>query len=499
MSTNVTISRWLCLRLLGFVYLAAFLSLAVQIEGLVGSHGILPVADYLTAIRRMTGPERYYLEPTLCWLNCQDWFLFGLCAGGAGLAVLLILGVAPVPVLFLLWVFYLSLTVAGQVFLGYQWDALLLETGFLAIFFAPLQFWPRAGHLAPPPREILWLLRWLLFRLMFASGMVKLLSGDESWRSLTAMHYHYETQPLPTWTSWYMDQLPAWFQALSVLATFCVEILLPPLIFGPRRCRQVAFAGLVGLQLLIAATGNYGFFNFLTIVLCLPLLEDDVFPAWLRSRLARASEAGIHPKPRGWSPWITVPVAGGIFFLSILPFVRNAGVLGPRPAWLARVAQAAASFRSVNSYGLFAGMTTVRNEIIVEGSDDGRTWKPYAFRWKPGDPRRQPSFAGLHMPRLDWQMWFAALGTYRENPWFIDFLARLLQGSPEVVALLDHNPFPDQPPHYIRAVFYTYQFTDRTTRNREGIWWRRIPLGLYCPVLSRRFALNRQGRRNPES
>jgi hypothetical protein len=485
-TANFFISRWLFLRLLGVVYLAAFLSLSVQIRGLVGSHGILPVADYLAAVgRQVKGPERYYLAPTLCWLHAEDSLLIGQCAGGVVLAVLLILGVAPVPVLALLWAFYLSLTVAGQTFLGYQWDALLLETGFLAIFLAPPQLWPRPGQEAPPPRAILWLLRWLLFRLMFASGIVKLLSGDENWRSLTALNYHYETQPLPTWTSWYMHQLPVWFQPLSVLVTFCLEILFPPLLFGPRRARHIAFAGIVGLQLLIAATGNYGFFNLLTIVLCLPLLEDDVFPARLRLRFSPTARQEVNRAPRSWSSWITVPVAGGIFFLSILPFLRNAGLLGHGPAWLNRLEQVAAPFRSVNQYGLFAVMTTIRNEIIIEGSDDGRTWRPYEFRWKPGDPRRRPSFAGLHMPRLDWQMWFAALGNYRQNPWFVHFLVRLLQGSPEVVELLDRNPFPDRPPHYLRAMLYTYQFTDWASRKREGTWWRRIPLGLYCPVLSR--------------
>jgi hypothetical protein len=481
---NVFISRWLFLRLLGLVYLAAFVSLGVQIRGLIGSHGILPVADYLSEIRQFTGPERYYRVPTLCWLDSGDSFLIGLCAGGAALSALLILGAAPALILFLLWAIYLSLTVAGQVFLGYQWDALLLEAGFLAIFFAPVQLWPRPGHEAAPPRAILWLLRWLLFRLLFTSGVVKLLSGDPSWRSLTALQYHYETQPLPAWTSWYMHQLPAWFGQLSVLYTFGVEILLPPLIFGPRRCRPVAFAGIVSLQLLIAATGNFGFFNWLTIALCLPLLEDDVFPARLRQRFSPAAIPGNDPKPRSWSAWIIMPVAGAIFLLSLLTFMQSRKLAAFVPAWLLRAERVAASFQSVNHYGLFAVMTTARNEIIIEGSDDGRIWQPYEFKWKPGDPKRRPSFTGLHMPRLDWQMWFAALDDYRLNPWFGNFLVRLLEGSPEVEALLERNPFPDRPPSYIRALFYNYRLTDRATRDRDGTWWRRKLLGYYCPVLS---------------
>jgi hypothetical protein len=486
--------RWLFLRFLGLVYLAALLSLWVQIDGLIGSQGILPVADFLAAVRKATGGDGYHFAPTLCWLDSGDQFLSGLCAGGVGLSVLLIVGLAPVPVLGLLWVFYLSLTVAGQDFLGYQWDALLLETGFLAIFFAPLQLWPRLGRQSPPSRLVVWLFRWLLFRLVFCSGVVKLLSGDPSWRSLTALHYHYETQPLPIWTSWYMHQLPGWFQQLSVLVTLVAELLVPLLIFGPRRCRQAACAGIVGLQLLIAATGNYGFFNLLTMVLCVLLLDDDFFPARIRKRFAPPIEPGASSKPREWwhvfnmphrwSSWLVLPVAVGIFLVSFMPFVWSCGLAIHGPTWLVRAHRAIASFRSVNSYGLFAVMTTRRPEIIIEGSDDGKTWKEYTFRWKPGDPRRRPSFAGLHMPRLDWQMWFAALGRCEENSWFVRFLVRLLRGSPEVLALLDRNPFPDQPPHYIRAVLYQYHFTDSTVRSRIGTWWRREPIGLYCPVLS---------------
>src|SRR5438132_2138704 len=340
------VSRWLFLRLLGLVYLAAFISLWAQVGGLIGSHGILPGADYLTAVGQATGSERYYLVPTLCWLDSTDQFQGGLCAGGAALAALLILGVAPVPVLLLLWAFYLSLTVAGQGFLSYQWDVLLLETGFLAVWFAPPQLWPRRGSETPPARAILWLLRWLLFRLVFGSGVVKLLSGDESWRSLRALHYHYETQPLPVWTSWYMHQLPGWFQQLSVLFTFALELLVPLLIFGPRRCRHVACGGIVALQLLIAATGNYGFFNLLTLVLCLPLLEDDFFPTRLRAMLAPAAGPAGYRGARSWSRWLTLPVAAGIMVLSTIPFVENCGLPAHSLAWLAPFPRAVASSRS---------------------------------------------------------------------------------------------------------------------------------------------------------
>jgi hypothetical protein len=478
------VSRWLFLRLLGVVYLAAFVSLWGQIRGLIGSRGILPVTEYLRAVREEAGNAGYYLAPTLCWLDSSDPFLDGLCGGGAGLSLLLILGVAPVAVLFILWVSYLSLTVAGQVFLGYQWDGLLLETGFLAIFFAPLQLWPRRAHEVAPARAVLFLLRWLLFRVVFVSGVVKLRSGDESWRSLLALHYHYETQPLPTWTSWYMHQLPGWFQQLSVLFTFLAELVVPLLIFGPRRCRRLACGGIVALQLLIGATGNYGFFNLLTIALCLPLLDDAFFPARVQALFAPA--AGL-ARPRGariWSRYVTSPMAGGILLLSLMPFLEGCDVMKHCPAWLNQVYRSVASFRSVNTYGLFAIMTTRRLEIIVEGSDDGRTWKAYEFGWKPGDLERRPRFAGLHMPRLDWQMWFAALGSCQRNRWFVNFLGRLLEDSPDVLALLERNPFAERPPRYVRAVLDDYHFTNTAARSETGAWWRREAMGLYCPVVS---------------
>ncbi len=476
------LSRWIFLRLLGLVYLAAFVSLWVQIDGLIGSRGILPVGDFLTAVERQTGPNRFHEAPTLCWLDPGDRLLHGLCAAGTLAATLLILGVAPVPSLLGLWVCYLSLSVAGQIFLAYQWDVLLLEAGFLAIFFAPLQFWPRLARETAPSRTVRWLLYWLLFRLVFLSGVVKLGSGDEAWRNLTAMNFHYETQPLPTWTSWYMHQLPESFHGTSVLGTFVLELLVPLLIFGPRFCRQVACAGIVGLQVLIAATGNYGFFNLLTIALAVLLLDDAVFPQRWRARLT-----ATRPRRHG-SRWLVVPLAAGVLVITSMEFLHRCGISPRWPALLQRAHAAVMPFRSLNSYGLFAVMTTQRPEIVIEGSDDGQTWLPYAFKWKPGDLKRRPMFTGLHMPRLDWQMWFAALGSYEANPWFMAFLRQLLHNRPEVVALLAHNPFPEAPPRLLRAVVYRYRFTDAATGAETGAWWRRELLGLYCPVVRLREA-----------
>ena len=480
--------RWLFLRLLGVIYLIAFVSLWTQISGLIGGNGILPAGEYLETVRERIGPERYRLLPTLCWLNSSDGFLHFLCGGGTLLSVLLILGVTPIPVSIGLWAFYLSLTTVGQDFLSFQWDILLLETGFLAIFFAPLQITPRFSRESPPSPTVLWLLRWLLFRLMFASGVVKLMSGDETWHNLTALNYHYETQPLPTWIGWYAHQLPEWFQKMSVVGMFAIELAVPFLIFAPRRLRFLACGALIALQLLIIATGNYCFFNLIAIALCILLLDDAFLRRFCPKRILAWFKAprSFIAGPRRQGVWVAalmviVLLVSGILMAEIFLQYPNL----PKPAQ--RMLSLAAPFRTINSYGLFRVMTTSRPEIIVEGSRDGETWVEYPFKWKAGDLKRLPRWVAPHQPRLDWQMWFAALrGNYRNTPWFINFMVRLLQGSPEVLALLEKNPFPDSPPRYIRAVLYDYHFTDLATKRTEGTWWRRKRKGLYLSPVSLR-------------
>ena len=467
---------------MGVIYLIAFGSLWVQVEGLLGSHGILPVKDFLGAIQKQIGAgERYWLIPSLLWFNASDIALHLLCAGGVFFSLLLILGIAPAAVLFLLWTFYLSLSAVAQDFLGFQWDALLLEAGFLTIFLAPLSLRPLKSADEPPPsRIILWLLRWLLFRLIFSSGVVKLASHDPMWASLTALTVHYQTQPLPTWIGWYAHQLPVWFQKFSCGVMFAVELGIPFLIFGNRRMRLIAAALIAAFQGLIMATGNYCFFNLLTIGLALLLVEDNGWPRRLRRRF---SEEG-HVRKRGSSRWITLPLAGVILLVSS---VQMLGIFRrdlPTPAGFAEVSNLLAPFRSINSYGLFAVMTASRPEIVIEGSQDGITWVPYEFRWKPGDLKKPPGFIEPHQPRLDWQLWFAALSSPVDNPWFLNLCVRLLQGSPQVVALLKDNPFPEKPPRAVRAVLYDYRFTDFVTRRATGQWWRREYKGLYCPPLS---------------
>jgi hypothetical protein len=434
----------------------------------------------MEAARPQLHGARWSILPTLCWLDASDGSLHFLCGGGALAALLVFAGVLSAPALIVCWLFYLSLSCVAQTFLEFQWDLLLLETGFLAIWLAPVRRW-RVGAALEPPRIARALLLWLLFRLMFSSGFVKLASGDPNWRNLTALTFHYWTQPLPPWTAWFMNQLPVSFQKLSCLVMFAVELLAPFLIVAPRRLRLIGCGLMIGLQAIIAATGNYAFFNLLAIALCVLLIDDAAFSLRFQKRAAEDPRAA-----RGrWPRWVLFPVAAVVLLVSAMEF---AGTLRLRPPWpgvAVSFARLTSPFRSVGGYGLFMVMTTSRPEIIVEGSEDGASWLPYEFRWKPGDVLRRPSFVAPHQPRLDWQMWFAALGTCDENPWFIAFLARLLQGSPPVLRLLAKNPFPDHPPRYVRAVLYDYRFTDSATRRATGAWWQRTEKGLYCPILSR--------------
>lgn len=485
------VATWIFLRGVGIVYLIAFASLWSQMDGLVGQNGILPVKPFLEAAQGELGPSRFWWLPTLCWLNPSDGFLHLLCGGGVLFSSLLIFGIAPGPVLFLLWGFYLSLLTICREFLSFQWDILLLEAGFLSIFLAPLGFKPKPIGQMQPSVIVLWLLKWLLFRLIFSSGIVKLSSGDLAWRSLTALSFHYETQPLPTWTSWVIHQAPLWFQKASTFGMFVIELAIPFLIFAPRRWRLFACGAIIALQLLIMATGNYCFFNLLTILLCLLLIDDFSWQKiwrWLPQPSPSTSPSPLRGEGRdeGWSRWILFPLTGVILLVSSVQLVSAFRVPVPWPRPVMELVQGVAPFHSVNRYGLFAVMTTSRPEIIVEGSLDGMVWKPYEFKYKPGDPRPVPRFVAPHQPRLDWQMWFAALGSYQENPWFISFCLKLLEGSPQVLALLKENPFQEAPPRYLRAVLYDYRFTNPLERRSTGDWWKRKRLGLYCPVLSLR-------------
>jgi hypothetical protein len=462
-------TRRLLLSGLGACYAAAFISLAVQIGGLVGERGILPNTRWFQALAAR--PDLGFADlPSLCWGDgCSDAALRALCWGGALAGLLLAAGVLPWLSALVAFAAYLSLSSAGQLFLGYQWDALLLEAGALALLLAPpTAISPRSpAWRSEPPQPALWLYRWLLFRLVWSSGVVKLTSGDASWWSLSALAFHYETQPLPVWTSWWLHQLPPAAHRAATALALAAELVLPFAIFGPRRLRLAAGAGIALLMLFIGASGSYGFFNLLTLVLCLSLCDDAVLPARWRA-------APGPPPSRGHAR--AVLAAGlllGLLSLAPLGLTLDRGSALREP--LVELYRLQRGFRLTSPYGLFAVMTTSRPELAVEGTRDGSSWRAYAFRWKPGDPLRAPRFAGLHMPRLDWQLWFAALEGADRARWLRHFAARLLQGSPEVLALLAGDPFEGEPPLAVRVRVDDYRFTDLASGRATGAWWRVAP------------------------
>jgi len=506
------LTRFVFLRLLAFTYLAAFLSLGSQIHGLVGERGLLPAQDLLQAAREYRGSLAYWLLPTLGWLGAGDTALGVLCYGGAAAALLALLGFVQGPLLAVCWAFYLSLVHLGQDFLSFQWDILLLETGFIALLLAPwAHLLPRRPRDEPHPSTVvIWLLRLLLFKLMFSSGLTKLTWADPTWHDLSALTYHYWTQPIPTPLAWYASQLPKALQALSCAFMYVVELALPFLIAAPRRPRRIALCGFLALQALIAATGNYGFFNLIAAVLCVPLLDDRGWPRALRARLLDAAPGQPARAGSGGAPSHDLPaytlrsrvrrvavtvVAGIVAVLSIPPIVDsfNTGYWSRHGGHPLRRLQAATSpFLVSNSYGLFRTMTTTRPEIQVEVSDDAESWREVAFRFKPGDPARAPGFFPPHMPRLDWQMWFAALGAERVigspeatrawlggNVWLQRLLVAILRGEPGILDLLEPQGLRESPPRYVRLVLWQYRFSDAGPD-----WWQRERTGVLLGPLS---------------
>jgi predicted DCC family thiol-disulfide oxidoreductase YuxK len=448
--------EWLFLKALALIYLCAFASLAVQITGLAGARGILPAGHFLTQIRTVFGLRAYWLAPGVFWLGSGDVFLRAVCWTGAVISVILLLGRTERLALVCLYLLYLSLSTIGQNFLSFQWDALLLEAGFLAIFLGTSKW-------------IVFLFRWLLFRLILLSGAVKLTSHDVSWRNLTAMSFHYMTQPLPTPVAWYAYQLPLWFQRATTAMVLFVELVIAFLILGPRMWRRVAALVLLVFQALIFLTGNYAFFNLLTMALCIFLFDDAMLSKWFGTRNRRTY------------PALAKIVASLILLVSSFELW---GMFAPRSEPSNFIVSWVAPLGIVNTYGLFAVMTTERPEIIVQGSNDGRTWLDYEFPFKPGALSRAPRWVAPYQPRLDWQMWFAALSGYRSEPWFVNFMVRLLQNSPDVTGLLAKNPFPASPPKYVRALVFDYSFTDFAQRRQTGDWWKRQPRGVYLRPIS---------------
>ncbi len=472
---EMQLTGWLFLRLLALIYGVAFISLAGQMAGLAGPQGILPLENYLAEAEASLGPPaEWFRLPTLFWLTgAGDAVLEGTAWLGALLSLALLFGRWERPLLVILFVLYLSLYHAGQVFTNFQWDTLLLESGFLAIFLV-----------GGPNRLLVLLFEWLLFRLRFMSGFFKLYSGDPSWAGLTTLKYYFETQPLPHTGAWYAHHLPDWLLTAGTGLTLFSELIVPFFIFLPRPFRLAAAAITLLMQLLIIATSNHNFINLLTIVLCLFLLDDRIVGRLLPDRVAP------RPNERWRPPGRTRTLAVSLAALLIVPasLIGFAGQLSrePLPSTLTAVYDAVRRFGIGNIYHVYPTMQTERQELIIQGSQDGRTWKNYVFKYKPGDPARRPPINVPHQPRLDWMVWFVPTQQPVQMYWFGEFMRRLHEGSPGVAGLLAVDPFAGHPPRYLRVMAYRYTFTDAETRKRTGDWWRMSYLGEFPRVPPRR-------------
>ena len=487
-------------RLLAIIYLLALLSWNAQWRGLVGSDGILPLTELIAqakAAALQAGQSNFWEFPSLFYWCQDDSFVQACLYVGILVSLLVIAGLIPGLGLLLLWVLYLSIVVTGNVFTGFQWDSLLLECGFLALFLTPWGLRLPSIQTAPdPPRPAIWLLHWLLFRLMILSGIVKWAGGDDSWQNLTALSFHFETQPLPNPLAWYFHHLPENVHRLGCALMLAVELLLPFGILMGRWGRLAACLGFTGLMTLILLTGNYTFFNLLTIVLSLSLLDDSTF-LLLRRRLQCSDSQTLVPAMiRPWLakalflPTMGMTLIAADHFLSQRLPSYHRHIPESLHSWAERLAP----IRIFNAYGLFQSMTRERPEIIVEVSDDGIFWLPIQFKWKPGPLDHRPAQAAPHQPRLDWQMWFAALapGYYPardDHPtsptyWFGRFVEALLQHQKPVWDLIEPPPIPLSSVAYVRARLARYQFTSPQQRQDSGQWWQMESLGLYTPPLS---------------
>src|SRR4051812_4629790 len=434
-------ARWIWLRCLGAIFFSAFYSLYFQIHGLIGTHGILPAFEYLDAVHRAIGLKGYWLAPTLLWINSGDRMLSAIVWIGFAASAAIILNLWPRLSIAVAGICFLSFIAAAQDFSGYQSDGMLLEAAFLSLFLG--------SRKAAPPRAAVLLLQWEWFRIYFESGVVKILSGEPQWRNLTAMDKYYENAPLPTWIAWYVQNLPHGFHAFTAAATLIIELLVAWLVFFPKKSRLVAFAITMPLQIGIILTGNYAFLNYLVLALGFLLLED-------RRAEARPT-AGVRQTPS-----VGQALACPVLFVTTIasfmfPYVPTVRLLEP--------------FRIANSYGLFAVMTRARYEIEFQGTRDGTTWIAYPFRFKPQDPKKAPGIYAPYQPRFDWNLWFASLGSWQNDPWTLNVEARLLDGEPSVLRLFANDPFRGRKPLAVRSVLWQYWFTTRAERQATGAWW----------------------------
>ncbi len=550
---NYLISRWLFLRALGLIYFSAFFALLFQVKGLIGIHGISSAAAYLDSARGI-GPIRFWYIPSLLWISSSDHMLMALMWIGLIASVLLVANLWPRAMLVACFLCYLSFVTAAQDFSGYQSDGMLLEAGFISLFLAPGGLFPGWGATRLAPRAAQLLLLWEWFRIYFESGVVKLLSGDPTWRNLTAMYEYYQNGPLPTWIGWYMQHLPNWFQRTSAGATLVMELALVWMAFLPRRWRISCFFIVTAWQIVVIATANYTFLNYLVLVLAVLLLDDRFLRGFVPVRWRDGLNSGEATAVTSWAeaPPISLSLFGTGEAVPLsetssvesdasadsetsgVPAQRDgsrvnpgssdaqaaaggASVIGTGPLVPARLAITAFAlvwifyattvlmlhmfwpeeplpgtpvallepFRIANQYGLFAVMTPHRYEIEFQGSNDGETWVPYPFRYKPQDVHARPRIYAPYQPRFDWNLWFASLGSWVQYPMVPRTEELLLDNDRDLLALFAGNPFPGSPPKYVRAVLWQYWFSTREEKRQQGIWWTRQYLGTYAPTLTR--------------
>jgi len=461
------LTRWVFLRLLALVFLSAFLSLRVQIDAVIGSSGIAPAAQNLAAVQERLHAWAFVLKPTIAWLSASDGALRFFCDAGIALSVTLLLGVAEAPVVLGLWALWLSFTSIGGFALDWACDRLLLEAAFFALFLSPFR---RGARGTPPPRWAVFLMQFFLFRFVLMCGLSKILAeltietgrlqvvDDPSWLDLSALRYHFETQPLPGPLGWYANLLPEWTKQLATASVLVIELLVPPLVLMRGSLRRASFLPLVALQLGIIAAGNYAWFNWLTIVLAVFTLDDAVWRRVLPAMLQRHVLAGF-TAPRA-VPWLPRPLAIGL-------------------------AAIAAAHSITPLYAAFPAVEKARRELVLEGSADGVTWTPYELWWKPGRVDRALMYCAPHQPRVDWALTEVAYQPPNTRRWPRRLMERLLEGSPAVVALLETNPFPDAPPRMIRGVVYRYRYTTPDERDETGAWWHRELIGVHFQPVAR--------------
>ncbi len=453
----------LFVRLLGVIYVIAYVPLILQIRGLFGRDGILPINEFLIRVKQNLGRRSYYYVPSLFWFNASDTALLTLTWSGLILGVLLIFGVFPPLILILLYIIHLSLVSAGQDFLSFGWETFLIEITFGAFLLTA----------TTPHNLFAWLgLNVLLLRFYFQAGISKIFSQDKNWKNLSAIGIHYLSQPIPNTWAWYFHKLPLWFHKLSTVFLFYVELIIPWIIFAPPAFRLFAFTQFNTLQFFIWLTGNFSYLNHISAVSTLILIHNSYLtPYW---SVASSTE----PTVLIWN--IFISCLGGLFLALQLislwqTFFRHT-LFNYALIWFT-------PFHLVSNHGIFAVMTVGRHEIVVEGSDNGVEWKEYLFYYKPGDISKRPKRISPFQPRLDWQAWFLPFGPFERQSWFHRFLQKLLEGSESVADLLKYNPFPNSPPLYIRALVYDYQYTSFEEKRTTGHWWKRKYIGMYSHTL----------------